>query len=870
MRRIKLVISSANKGMTPVDYALEYARVGLSVVPIETDGTKKPVAGLTWKGFQSAIASEPEIRRLFKAKGVAIICGQVSGNLETLDIDDPELVAPFEAAVNELAPGLLAKIPTVATPRNNYGGRHYRYRVLGTVAGNTKLAQSELRPQFKDDGTPEIDPRTGKQRMAPETLIETRGEGGYAIAPGSPGECHETGLCYQHCSGPPLTEIPTLSTEEHDLLWRVAKSFNRYIDPRDVKIEPATNGSADRPGDHYNQTANWADILLPAGWTVAHTSGELTYWRRPGKASGISATTGVRGPTGADLLCVFSSNAFPLEGPANGKNHTCYSKFAAYAALNHSGDFAAAAISLKAAGYGATSPPKSATAPSPRKFKLAPAFRPFPTDMLPLGCAEFVRQAAASIDCDESMIALPLLATLAAAIGNSCRIALKRDYSEPATVWAAVVSESGSRKSPAVESPIRPLRRREAEQIKRFKEEQKEFERLLQEFRAEVRRRKAGDGDLPDAPPEPPVCQRLTVSDVTTEALAVRLEHNPRGLLLARDELAGFFGGMNQYKSGGKGGDEAVYLAMHGARTVMVDRKNADKPQIYVPYANLSVVGGIQPGVLRRALTRDRMESGMAARFVMTYPPPRIARWSEESVDVGVENQLATVIDNLLSLEMAFDQETGESAPNLLPMTPEAKQHWIAFHDEHAIEQADLHGDLSAAWAKLTGYAPRFALIYELANWAALCGDPPPTHVSAEAVQAGIELAKWFSYETKRIYAILEECDEARGLRELVDYIRRQGGTITARQVARGPRRYRNNSEQAEADLQRLVDSRAGHWANRPSADDGGRPTRTFCLFPHLLGDETPANPDDFEVSSPSPVEMNAQNSGQGGKDEAA
>ena len=140
------------------------------------------------------------------------------------------------------------------------------------------------------------------------------------------------------------------------------------------------------------------------------------------------------------------------------------------------------------------------------------------------------------------MVALPLLAGLAGAIGNSCRIQLKRDYTEPAIVWAAVVSESGTRKSPAQECPILPLRKKEGEELKRFNWEREIYERELQEYRVAKRRRKNDDEASEDiTEPKRPVCQRFTVSDITVEAIADRLEQNPRGLLLVRDELSGFF-----------------------------------------------------------------------------------------------------------------------------------------------------------------------------------------------------------------------------------------------------------------------------------------------------------------------------------------
>jgi hypothetical protein len=74
--------------------------------------------------------------------------------------------------------------------------------------------------------------------------------------------------------------------------------------------------------------------------------GELTYWRRPGKGEGISATTNY---AGSGLLYVFSTNAAPFEAD------TAYSAFAAFAMLEHDGDYTAAARAL-AKRYGLASP----------------------------------------------------------------------------------------------------------------------------------------------------------------------------------------------------------------------------------------------------------------------------------------------------------------------------------------------------------------------------------------------------------------------------------------------------------------------------------------------------------------------------------
>jgi hypothetical protein len=314
---------------------LSYLKAGLSLLPIATDGTKAPEGRVlpvdaqqnrTWKPYQVAPPTPDDLRRWCRQAnqvGLAIIGGAVSGHLEILDFDAPEIFLPWCDMVEELAPGLVVRLPVVRTPG---GGRHVYYRCQ-TIAGNQKLA-ARLDAEGK-----------------PETLIETRGEGGYVVAPPSPAACHALGKPYELMDGD-LHDIPTISPEERTILLHAAQSFNAYVAPeRTVSPEGSAAASlnGDRPGDAYNASMAWADILAPHGWTCVRRRGDILLWKRPGKqARGCSATTGC----GKDLLYVFSTNAAPFA------SETSYSKFAAYAILDHRGDFGAAAKALAAHGYG--------------------------------------------------------------------------------------------------------------------------------------------------------------------------------------------------------------------------------------------------------------------------------------------------------------------------------------------------------------------------------------------------------------------------------------------------------------------------------------------------------------------------------------
>lgn len=103
--------------------------------------------------------------------------------------------------------------------------------------------------------------------------------------------------------------------------------------PRFAKVD------GDRPGDAFNLSTTWEQILEPAGWQRTGHRGEVTYWRRPNKRRpGVSATTTDH------TLYVFSTEAHPLE-PGRP-----YDRFGAFACLYHGGSFPAAARALRDAG----------------------------------------------------------------------------------------------------------------------------------------------------------------------------------------------------------------------------------------------------------------------------------------------------------------------------------------------------------------------------------------------------------------------------------------------------------------------------------------------------------------------------------------
>jgi len=260
------------------DKAKEYLKAQLSVIPTKED---KLPALPTWKPYQSQRIKEDEVEGLFtgaNVKGLAIICGAISGGLEVIDVDTKHdttgsLWDELRALIEDNLPELYSRLVIAQTKS---GGYHIYYR-CSSIAGNLKLS-------------------TKKNR---EVLIETRGEGGYVVAPPTTG--------YKYIQGE-LGNIPTITPEEREILFSTSKSFNELeeIKPKvNTTTSTTYNSTGLSPFEDYNQRGDIVGLLESKGWRVVNQRGERINLLRPGSTD--SKTSG-NYHTGLKVLRVFSSS----------------------------------------------------------------------------------------------------------------------------------------------------------------------------------------------------------------------------------------------------------------------------------------------------------------------------------------------------------------------------------------------------------------------------------------------------------------------------------------------------------------------------------------------------------------------------------
>lgn len=455
-------------------------------------------------------------------------------------------------------------------------------------------------------------------------------------------------------------------------------------------------------------------------------------------------------------------------------------------------------------------------------------FQPFPTDSLPKPVSHFVVEGAKAIGCDPSFIALPILAVCAAAIGNSARLKIKGGWLVPPILWTMIVGESGCAKSPALRLVLKSVRERQRKSIERHASEMLDHQAELAWHKRKLSQweKQKESSEEPPVRPEEPKAERFQIEDSTIEAVAPLLADNPRGLLLARDELSGWFGSFERY-SGGKGGaDAAHWLSMYGAETLTVDRKTGTPKTISVPFASMCITGGIQPGILLKSLGTEHRESGLAARFLFACPPRIAKQWTATEIDPEREKEFSEILDSLYDLPI---HEVNGEPWRIFELSPEASAEYIRFYESHARETADHSGDMAAAWSKLEETPGRLALVIHLIRWAAHDSTLKSQDVvDLHSMRAAIQLTEWFKNEAARVYSLITETVEQRNQRKLVEWLARKGRPVTVREVAQGCRWLRA-SGMAENALLSLIAAGFGDWERSPSGQPG-HPTMRFRL----------------------------------------
>jgi hypothetical protein len=465
----------------------------------------------------------------------------------------------------------------------------------------------------------------------------------------------------------------------------------------------------------------------------------------------------------------------------------------------------------------------------------------FPLDVFGPTWSRWITTTAEASACPPDYVATGLLAAASALIGHARWVQATPGWREPPHLWLANVGDSGTGKSGGADALNRDvLPEIEQRMMGDYPERLAAWKAAAEadaarhaEWQKSVK--DATKGGLP--PPMPPKAEaapiepqppRLRQTDVTIERLgAILANAAPKGVVVMRDEIAGWLLGLNAYNDSGR----AFWIEAYGGRPYRVERVKHPEPLV-IPRLAVSVFGSIQPEKLSE-LFQDA-DDGLLARFLWAWPDFVEFRLSRKAP--GVQFAI-TSMDRLRALELMPAAGDTPTAPVYVPLAEDALPALEVFAQDMQRRQQDAGGLMRSAYGKARGVAVRLALVLAYLRW---CGEDggaaPPREISKAAFLDACDLtADYFMPMAERVYGDAGATPDQRRAATLARWIWRMR-----------PEVVHVRALQREVRLPGLTEARAIHtacevlieagWLKLPTkAPAPGRPAARYSVNPEIM-----------------------------------
>jgi len=450
--------------------------------------------------------------------------------------------------------------------------------------------------------------------------------------------------------------------------------------------------------------------------------------------------------------------------------------------------------------------------------------------------ADWIRTGATAKGAPIDFVALGLLTTASALIGNTRWPAPFADWEEPPILWGMLVGDPSAGKSPALDAVMAPLREIEHTLAEAFKTARAEWESrneiaalvTAEWTKAAKTALAAGKAPAPKPPNAdagaPPIRQRMRVSDATTEKMAELLSQTTRGLLMYRDELSGWLGGMDRYSNGG---DRPFWLEAYGGRPFTVDRKSNPDPVI-IDRLSVAVIGGTQPDRLNSLLVKGD-DDGLLARFLIVFPDTVPISRPTNAIDTS---RLTEAFNRLRSLAPAIDAN-GKDCPAKVGFDEAALIRFQAFRVACREWEGQAQGCYKSHLGKLPGHVVRVSCVLAYLDWAENPFAIAPSRIDRGTIERAMYLVgDHLRLHTFRAYGALPDAAEIRSARKLSKMIADEGhGRLTVREIQRRKLADLGTAQEISTALGVLE---RFNWVRAMIESTGGRSGKFWIVNPRL------------------------------------
>ena len=316
-------------------------------------------------------------------------------------------------------------------------------------------------------------------------------------------------------------------------------------------------------------------------------------------------------------------------------------------------------------------------------------------------------------------------------VGTELVIHRGQDFRVPPVIYAALVGESGQRKSPVFRTLMRkPLGKLQLEAKKRYAMDLENYAKAMA----------AWNPSSGEPKPIEPHQEIFYFMDGTGEGIKQQAAKRPdKSLLALIDELAGLLNSSDKYRSG-RGSDKQDLLSYFdglGQTVLRATGITADVDKVY-----LSIFGTIQPQILKQ-YTKDLSDpDGHWARFLCVTQPLVAATLCDDNSNIDITQMLT----NYYSRVTMLPQQEYKLSHQAFKRYQQIYNHLEKLRVSHP------QAGMRAVYSKMEGYIGRIALNLHVLE-AAVNNIFPSQEISLTTLDKAIALAKFYLGQIKLIHA---------------------------------------------------------------------------------------------------------------------
>ena len=522
--------------------------------------------------------------------------------------------------------------------------------------------------------------------------------------------------------------------------------------------------------------------------------------------------------------------------------------------------------------------------PSPI-IQTLPPVKTITSDMMPETLWRYTQNNAERLSTSLEYVAIPLVVALASVLGTKVSILPKfyDDWEVVPNLWGAIIGNPSTKKSPAVDSGMKPLNNLDYQAKADYEQAQKDFATQKEvnkhkgkaqedELKALAKKQakqadddenRITDDDLTalaqsiaeanQADDSEPMRKRYIANDGTYQKLGEILAQTNNGLLIARDELTGLLASLD-----GEANNEArnFYLeAFNGTGSHVMDR--IGRGSTFIETHCLSVIGGIQPNKLERYLEKTIKgldNDGLMQRFQLAVYPDQLKGVKERDIapDKEIRQTVYDLFESIDNMSIGDFIKYGANSPDdfhkrpYFRFTKDAYHKFLAWYDTNKAKADDCeHSVLAEHLNKYPKTVASLALIFHLVD--SIEHGASLGAVGMNALNAALAWQSMLESHAVRIYSLVTDSANIKAgylseklLRMAISSTNKTdetswiNGGFTARQVIRKGWKGLTDADDVLNALEVLIECKWLDWREVPSTGQGGRPTERYFINPRI------------------------------------